>query len=159
MNVFDKIRMRIENVLRGYDLGPHSKDAAERIKKRTRLGYGVEGGVRGGQRERLGKLSDSYIATRKKARRSGKLSSATSPKRSNLTFTGQLLDSLRGMVKGNKIIVYLKKNRDDGKTNPQVAGYVENGGRPFFELTDKEVKGLRNNIKKDLIKTLRRKNK
>lgn len=152
-NVFKKILKRIEVILDRFDLDPYAEDTAERIKNRTRLGYGVES--RGARRQKLKPLKDTYRNIRRKNK--GSLSKATTPKKSNLTFTGQLLDSLRGFGRRGRIVIEVVDNRDDGESNKAIAGYVKENGRPFLEVSDKELKGLRNDIKRDLIKSLRRK--
>lgn len=61
------------------------------IARRTRLGYGVHG--EGEKKESLDGLSPKYVAFRQKYK--GALSPLTTAKRSNLTMTGQLIDSLK----------------------------------------------------------------
>ena len=156
MNVFDKILDQVKRISRGYNMRHIAEDAAERIKRRTRLGYGVKDGRRSGKRERLKETKESYRKARARDKKRGRLSSTTTVKKSNLTRTGQLLASIRGRSSGTAAIIETKGGRDDGRSNSEVAGYVAENGRPFFELTDKELKGLRNTIKKDLIKRLRK---
>lgn len=151
-NVLEKILIRVEKKVRGYSLRARAVEYAGRIKKRTRLGWGVINGERGNPRERLKKLTEKYKQIRKRTQ----LSSQTSAGRSNLTRTGKLLDSIRGRSLGKKIIFEITENRSDGALNRDIVKGQSDQGRDFFELTDKELKGLRNAIKKDLIKALRK---
>ena len=122
-----------------------AKDAAEIIRKRTRLGFGV--GSDGAPRHKLPALKPSYVRQRERFRR---LSGNTRPGKSNLTRTGQLLDSLRGRYKSKgKGEVYVQSNRDDGKTNDEIAFHVS-GKRPFAHLSNSEINQLKNKVRKDL---------
>lgn len=122
----------------------YAEEAANLIKTRTRRGYGVP--ADGAPAERLKALSRepagrSYVDFRKRTRSA--LSSETSPGKSNLTYSGQMLDSLYARRRriGNWSI-NLKSQRDDGKTNPQVARYAAIGGRPFLFLSKSELSVL-----------------
>lgn len=105
--------------------------AVELIVRRTRLGFGVE---RYGQsRFRLAPLSQGYIYQRE---RDSDLSSLTTAKRSNLTRTGQMLDSMAVIeVRQGSVVVGPTGGRDDGVTNMQVAQWVTAQGRPFNFLS------------------------
>jgi hypothetical protein len=150
--VFSNIERRIKGLVKQIRLKDYGEDAVNRIQKRTRLGYGVENGKRGAPRYKLPKLSEPY----KKQRKKKKLDSSTSASKSNLTLTGQLLRSLISKVTGRKIILTITENRTDGIKNSDLVKWQSEKGRDFFELTDKEVKGLRNQLKKDLIKLIKK---
>lgn len=112
-------------------------EVARIIFIRTRLGYGVQ--AQGSMRQKLMPLSAGYIAMRKKSKKSTSLSTATSPTKSNLTFTGQLLESIQTKKAQDGIswvgpIGY----RNDGLTNEQVANTVSKT-RPFMFLSDLEL--------------------
>ena len=96
--------------------------ATELIVKRTRLGYGVEQSL--GQKKKFAVLSPSYIKSRSMF---DGLSDMTTAKRSNLTRTSQMLDSIRSVVKGNTIEIAPSGTRDDGKRNKDVARWNEEG--------------------------------
>lgn len=103
------------------------------IQKRTWSGKGVK--QPGGSTFALKPLSANYIKYRKVNR--FRLSSQTSPGKSNLTFTGQLLYSL-GLKKNSKsITIEPQGKRKDGKSNAEVAGYVSKT-RPFLALSRDE---------------------
>lgn len=89
------------------------------IVKRTRLGYGVTKDL--GNKEKLAKLKSTYIVARE---RFDGLSSMTTPRKSNLTRSGQMLDSMKSKyVKAGTILITPTGSRDDGLTNAKVAEY------------------------------------
>lgn len=117
------------------------EEAANMIRLRTRLGYGVASDY--GDKERLKPLSQSYKEQRKKE----KLSNETSPGRSNLTKTGELLDSIKVKSVGpNSVNVGPTGRRTDGKSNEDVADAVAKNGRPFNNLSKVEYKRIRDSI-------------
>lgn len=65
------------------------------IARRTRLGYGVA--AMGEKKERLASLDPDYIKLRRELKSAGRaqMSPLTTVGKSNLTLTGQLLDSLK----------------------------------------------------------------
>jgi hypothetical protein len=108
----------------------------ELVKIRTR---GAGDGVNGPLKD----LESSTIKYRE--RYDDNLHPETTPTTSNLTATGQLLDSLKGRNVGSKVIVEPKGRRTQElsgersrKTNKQVLKYVEDGGRVFNELNHGE---------------------
>ena len=111
--------------------------AAEVIKKRTRLGFGASKDL--GNREKLNSLSKLYI--KKRATFRG-LSSLTRPSKSNLTLTGQMLNSITIISKNEKSIVIGPKGRRQGErlTNDKLAEYVAENGRPFMHLTEADFR-------------------
>lgn len=131
-------------------------EATRRIVVRTRLGYGVES--EGGPRQKLAPLKDSTV----KSRRKKPLSSLTSPKRSNLTETGQLLDMITWRILNRSTIrIEPIGDRSDGESNANVARYAHEGSsnrpkRPFLFLTDTETKGVARFIRELLVKKLNR---
>lgn len=107
--------------------------AIELIVRRTREGKGVR--RPGGSTYRLKPLSASYVRFRRE--NASRLSSFTSPRKSNLTFTGQLLNSL-ALKKGARSIVITPTGiRDDGQSNAAVAKHVSRV-RPFLALSKDE---------------------
>jgi len=114
--------------------------ATELIVKRTRLGYGVDESL--GKKAKLAPLSQKYIKSRKMF---DGLSELTTPKRSNLTRTSQMLYSIRSVVKGNTVKIEPSGTRDDGKRNKDIARYNQEGGRGrpkriFMNLSSLEFK-------------------
>lgn len=136
-NIIAKIKGTLKEAIRRESLMPTGEFIASIIAKRTRLGYGVD--RNGGQKSPLKSLALSTIKQRTALRKSGKLSSFTRPGRSNLTATGQLLDSLKvTYLKDGEINIAPDGRRDDGKKNREVAGYQEEAGRIFMRLSQPE---------------------
>lgn len=93
------------------------------IVKRTRLGYGVTDFKAG--KKKLAPLKASTIKRRSMFEG---LAGTTRPKRSNLTMTGQMLESMAHKVTGpGSISIGPRGTRRDGKTNEQVAQYAHDG--------------------------------
>lgn len=122
--------------------------AADMVRVRTRLGYGVDGGVKRG----LDSLSDGYKKTRAKAKKAGTLYSETTPNRSNLTFTGQMLNSIYGIAyEAGRFLLTFKGDR-----NQEVAGYAVEGGRPFFSFSRAEVQQVIGQYRKLVVQLFRK---
>jgi hypothetical protein len=85
------------------------------IQVRVRLGYGVR--REGAPKQPLRRLSKSYIEFRKRNRH--RLSEYASPGKSNLTFTGEYLDSFDANAKDGRVQV-----GPTGKRNIDIAKYV-----------------------------------
>ena len=138
----------------------------DRIYKRVKSGKGVSDDQSNRPTEiSLKRLSDSYIAYRKGNIRfyktkNGKLCAWKSskdsrfpspvtgefgtPGKTNLTLTGQMLNSLdyKTTQKGFKIFIKNTKRTDRKLTNKEVSEYVSKT-RPFLALTDKEQDRLK----------------
>lgn len=128
--------------------------AVSLIVKRTRLGYGVS--KNGGKRFRLAALSDGYVKQRKK----GGLAKYTRPKKSNLTRTGQMLESVKILKLSRGVItVGPQGTRSDRKRNDDIAIWnAKRKGRSFIFLSDNEFNQLRRAYRKmfgDLLKKKR----
>lgn len=136
---FNSILKKIEKSVKESIAKSTLKDVAEfatnLIVKRTRLGYGVDQEL--GQKKKLKKLSPKYIKSRSMF---DGLSDLTTPKRSNLTRTSQMLDSIRGEVKGSKITIKPTGRRLDGKLNSDIARYNEMKSRIFMNISSLEFK-------------------
>ena len=160
MATFDKF---IRNLRRGIGksfskrkMRQLGKIAIERIQKRTRRGYGV---ARTGQNQRrLKPLSDSYIDHRRRNRR--RLDKTTSPRKSNLTFTGRLLRSMViKQVSNRKVTWGPKANRragDGGLTNEELGIIVTEMGRPFNNLSKQDIKAIKREMDKALRMSIRK---
>lgn len=136
-----QVRIKIAQQKVARELAPVIVDV---VKLRTREeGIGTYGALK--------KLEDSTIEIRE--RYSSNLHPDTSPSKSNLTATGQLLDALRGTASQGKVTVDIKptsrKAELSGKkskktlTNNDVREYVEDNGREFLKLSDAENKEVR----------------
>lgn len=108
--------------------------AIEMIKTRTRLGSGVP--ELGKAQQKLAPLADTTKVKRKREKAAGRLSSKTTPAKSNLTQTGELLDNIKFITSGKTLEIYIAGDR-----NRKVATYVADA-RPFFTLSKSEVSRL-----------------
>ena len=132
--------------------------AGNLIKKRTRLGRGVP--FQGAESQRLKPLSERYKQQRRGLRTINKsgtaltkrrfnpdLSTDTQPAKSNLTYTGQLLDSISSRGKDGEGDVFMKNLRSDSSlTNNEIAEFVQKD-RPFFNLSRAEISQLQKKIR------------
>lgn len=145
--VFAKLRKEVKGTYSDEQMEKLGEEAADMIRIRTRLGYGVS--KPGAKRQRLKKLSDEYIETRQNFHG---LSEFTTPGRSNLTRTAQMLDSIIVLeAKDGKVTVGPQGARSDSKhSNDQIAEYVSTA-RPFISVSDLEVKKLIRFFKKNII--------
>lgn len=107
----------------------------ELIVARTRKGLGVS--KTGAKAKRLKPLSRAYVQRRKVAKN---LSSLTRPGKSNLTFTGIMLDSMRVLTKSPRFVRVgpNERRRKGGVTNREIAEFVSED-RPFNNLSDTEL--------------------
>lgn len=160
----DKIEKKLKDAIeklktptRLQEIGDFSADL---IRKRTRLGYGVDS--TGSEKQKLKPLSDSYKQQRagkisfitKKAKRGNviipikpkqkpELSESTTASKSNLTNSGQMLDSIKAKVSTNKVSIKPTGSRKNSLLNNlEVAEFVSKD-RPFNNLSNKEIKQLR----------------
>lgn len=132
---------------------------ASRIRTRTRLGYGV---TEQGSQRALAKLKDS--TKERRARYADDLSGLTTPNKSNLTATGQLLDAIKSVGQRGKVILEIdgRRTRELGGSRPrlsnaEVARYVQEQGRRFFDLTKAERTFLVREVKQLILGGLRKK--
>ena len=148
-----KLRERVDNSLDDKTLNKIGLETKRQIIKRTRLGKGVK--YRGGPTFKLADLQDSTIDTRE--RYESNLSPFTRPQRSNLTATGQMLDSIDYKILKSSNIktveIFFKDNRKfelSGSRskiqNKDIAKIVAKNGRPFFNLSGFEIAKIRSII-------------
>jgi hypothetical protein len=141
--------LSVENMRR------YGQMAADMIKLRTRLGDGVS--AEGEDKQRLKPLAESTKQARKRMQKRGKLSDLTTPNRSNLTATAQLLDSVQVTKASPGVVTIAPKGaRQEGGTNPKVAEYVAQAGRSFMPLSRVEIKRINDEIKRTLREILGR---
>lgn len=155
-NITKHINKSFDKVLDKKTTKKLGESLAQDIVKRTRLGFGVIN--TGENKHKLLPLSEPYVEKRRVDARNGKLSSRTTPRKSNLTKTGQLLDSIDGRGKKAQFEVYLKKeNRTDtNTTNSEIVFHQEGQGRPFIHASRLERKRLNRKIFDLLIKELKK---
>ena len=121
-------------------------EAANLIRKRTRLGYGVA--EKGASKHKLTALNEKYARRRKHLINT----SLTTPKRSNLTQTGEMLDSLTAVKKSDDTveITFSSEEAMDKAT------WNTDKGRPFNNLSRSEIRQLKQSIQTKLDKILKK---
>lgn len=120
---------------------------ADLVRKRTRLGSGADKPK--GSKQKLKPLSPEYKKQRKRMKKNGELSNNTTPAKSNLTQTGQMLDDLQA-IDATKTSVKVGFKDEHAK---QKAEWVSED-RPFNNLTKAEVKQLEQELVAKLEKEL-----
>lgn len=157
-NFEKRFKLNIQKLLSADFLDTLGKQVTTIIYSRTKNRKGAENGVE----TTLAPLSEAYVNYRSGkvefTTRDGKfvefkikrprLGERGSPGRSNLTLTGQMLDSIDYKVTKNGITIFIPDSFREGThlTNADVARFVTEQGRPFFELTDKEVTSVQKTI-------------
>lgn len=147
---------------------PLAEFARDMLYRRVKSGYGVntdDQPAASTSRQKLKPLSKSYRDFRSgkayffrgpegkirrvpgRSTRLDNIGAFFSPSRSNLTMTGEMLESLRFTVTsdGFKLIIP-NTRRSDGKTNAEVARYVAQNGRPFMAFHSGELLILRRQL-------------
>lgn len=132
-----RIQSAFQSLKTAQALGEQGRDI---IYQRTKRGFGVTSDRSNNpSKRRLKALSPGYIQQR---RRRGVRGAFGSTNFSNLTNTGQTLDSIQIKTKrGEFTLLIPNTRRDDGKTNREVAQHVRKD-RPFFAFTRAEQRIL-----------------
>lgn len=153
LNIEDFLRGAVDQILAANNFRKYLSELSDDIYKRTRAGYGVA--RNGAARQSLKPLSQSYKQQRSKSKDLNK--SVTSPRKSNLSFTGELLDSISvGRVSNGTGTIVLEGSRQNGLKNSRLGAYVSDE-RPFLNVSDTEKKKLIETIRKDLISLFKKK--
>lgn len=148
-----KVEKTLKKVLKSKsfydDLGEF---VSNQIRKRTRIGKGVSPS---GNQTKLNPLKPSTKKYREKYKKN--LSENTRAGKSNLTATGQLLDSIEYKSTNAKTKISFADKRSKELSgaastisNSKVAGYVQKAGRRFFGLTTGEQNELKRIIEKKI---------
>lgn len=139
-NFEQKLKEKLDELLRTATsekiLKKLAQKAVDLIRKRTKLGYGVD--EHNASKSKLKPLSEGYVKARK---RKGTDSSTTS-KKSNLTLTGDMLKDLKYEIIGNQIIV----GWDEGFSHDKAVWNTEKG-RAFNNLSKAEIQQLKDYLK------------
>ena len=136
-------------------LEPIAVDLRKTILNRIKAGFGVVSDrVAESTGRRLKPLSESY---KRQRARNGVRGERGTPNRSNLTNTGQMLDSLRSIAKRGQIVLDIPDTSRKGSsaTNKEVAGYVRKD-RPFLALTKKEARQLNRDVTRQVDLAIKR---
>jgi hypothetical protein len=151
----DSLQSVTRELLTPSNMKRYGQMAADMIRLRTRLGSSVS--AEGADKEPLKPLAESTKKERKRLQSKGKLSSLTSPGKSNLTRSAQLLDSVQvTRVESTSVVVGPKGPRSDSLTNEKVGEYVSQAGRPFNFLSSVEIKRINDEIKRNLRQIIER---
>lgn len=126
--------------------------SAEAIFRRTKKGFGVKD--TGGNKRKLRSLSEQYIKFR---RGFSSLARDTSPRKSNLTLTGQMLASIgttkvRQGTNGKALVLVAPK----GRKNINKALWQADQGRIFMNLSKKELREIKEFMSKSIKSNVRK---
>ena len=131
------------------------------IQTRTRQGFGVAD--EGQPKEKLTPLEPSTKRRRNSLKKQGKLSNLTTPNKSNLTETGAMIDSISYKIEQGVLIFYFKGSDSNGVRNNEKAYNVSIGvgkdlknPRPFFNLSDLQIKNITEQLEKKFRQEIRR---
>lgn len=120
-------------------------EVADRIRLRTRLGYGVN--ANGQPRQSLKSMRQHSVAYRL-FRNNADMSALTSPGKHNLTLTGAMLDNL-GLKKVDASTKKVKISFSD-KLSQLKADVNSARGWRFLHLSDIEIKAVNNFYKREV---------
>ena len=158
-----KLTKKLSEIQKGFNnralLEPVSKIAISDMQREARSTRGFD---KEGNREKLPSISDEWVERRKKLSKVNTTTGVYSPKRSNLSFTGQLLDSLKAKFSGSKITISptgtrtpyknLKGGQSRSVENKIVAEGLQKRGFRFLGVDKKTKK----KIKAEMIRFIRR---
>jgi len=173
---FTKVTKALDSTVREIVSQAFLKVLAEKarqiIYRRTKSGKGVN--PSSGSEQTLKALSPRYIEYRKgnfsfTTKKKGKKVTANakkprlgefgSPSKSNLTLTGEMLDSIQIKIQKYGFLLYFPNTKHKWSkrvTVRQLAQYVQENGRPFFSLSQGEIRVLLKAVQDDVRKQLRR---
>ena len=125
----------------------------DRVQGTTRAGNSMVTG------SKLDPLSPDYKKLRAEYR--GPTGQAFGANKSNLTFSGQLLESIKGSANYRMQTISIKAtgNRNNGASNAEIAKRVANNGRPFMGLDQRGRIRITKIIEGAIRKSLRRLNR
>jgi phage gpG-like protein len=120
-----------------------AKSVKSNVQTRTRRGFGVDS--EGGPAKKLKPLADSYKKQRKRIQAAGGLSQETTPNKSNLTNTGEMINAIDYEVTRNEATVFVT-----GIENRKKAKYQADADRKFMNLSKREIKDITDIIEQSL---------
>ena len=121
------------------------KESVTIIRRRTRLGYGVTGGLFGNKQtlKSLKPHSPQYQKYRQKHK--AELYRETSPRKQNLTFSGELLNSMKvTLARKHRCLIGFpkRKHKISGELLTEIAQKQHDAGRKFLFMSKKEANQL-----------------
>lgn len=140
----EKLDKSLNTLISQQTLSPIAIELKNIIQRRTRLGSGVE--ETGQPKVPLAPLAPSTKKARKYKKGLGKLSELTSPNKSNLTESSQMLGSLRGYARKNATAGTIDV-QPTGDRNKKLTAIHTLGGpnlpkRAFLNLSAQDIKQL-----------------
>lgn len=145
-----KIKTLVSDSINSALMDKVGREIKETVQARTRKGYGVKEPK--GKQERLKGLTESYKKQRKRLKAQGKLSGETTPNTSNLTKSGDMVNSIDYVV--NKTTVTVSAT---GKKNKAKARYQADAGRVAFNLSRSEFNKITKLIENEIQNDIKRK--
>lgn len=116
------------------------------VQKRTKDGFGVS---KNKSKQQLKPLSTKTVKTREYLRTKGKLSSETSPNKSNLVQSGDMINDLTFTVGTDSVTVEL--NSEDSKFKAK-----NQKDREFMNLTKEEEQAITNLVAGSIVSALKK---
>jgi hypothetical protein len=163
--VFDNITTVFEDTKKSKEmLNAIGKLIRDRIKTETQKGKALPVINQDGSAGRQPPLSREYIKQRvqiKDGDTQVEPSPLMRPRKSHLTLTGQLLESLDYDIDRSKgeVVVKPTGKRDDGKTNVEVTEDLATRGRTYLGLDNKGIDRVRQLVIRELNRNIRLFNK
>lgn len=140
-----KLEKAINEAGKTQNLEALSKSILNDIKARTNRGVGVE--KLGSAPQKFKPLKASTIEKRIRDKRAGILATQTTPRKSNLTRTGKMTESLISREKTNEFSIQVDTNQSDKVI------YNKNNGRNFLELSNINLKTITEYISSFIART------
>ena len=119
--------------------------AVRQVKRRTKRGLGVNNKTL----EPLKELKSSTVKTRRALKKNGKLSSDTTPDKSNLTQSGNMLNDLQWEDKGRSVEINFKTSKSNEKAENN------NDKRQFMDLSKQEEEEVANIVARQIAAALK----
>lgn len=117
------------------------KSLLSKVKSRILSGFGVSDFNQ--PKQKFKGLKDSYVSFRQRYK---SLSSKTTPRTSNVTLTGKMLDSMIAVLLKNKIVFKFKTKAAQDKADKVTKD------RPFMSLTTEENRFFKEEVKRVVTK-------
>lgn len=154
-DIFRRISSTLDKAVSRKSLKPIAEFTIQLIVKRTRLGYGVDRQF--GTKKKLKPLARSYIEYR---RTFNSLSNYTTPARSNLTLTGQMLGSMRILsIRDRLVTIGPSGSRNDtSKSNQEIADENAARGRVFNRVSQLEYQQILREYRREFGDLLKKEN-
>jgi phage gpG-like protein len=145
----DKMRKLSKTTIDKELMDEIASKTTKNVQTRTRKGFGVD--TDGSKATKLEGLSESYKKQRKRLRKQGKLDSTTSPSKSNLTKSGDMLKDITYKTTENTATIFIGNNKGVKK-----AKYQDKVGRKFMNLSKNEIKEIEDIVDEKIQKDIKK---